>query len=152
MFQDYICVEEVQYGDGLAEVIGLTIRTSGRNKRRIILTFVPPKTNTWRLEKHKEMQKEVLKCIDNIIRKDKKAMLVGDFNCKGVNWEEMEVNNNADVWSEEVLQLAMVNTLDQWVEECTRHRGDEEPSMLDLVFTKKKNRISTYHHILKSNG
>ena len=106
----------MQYGEGLAEVIGLTIRTSKRNKRRIILAYVPPKTNTWRLEEHKEMQNEVLECIDNVIRKDKKAMLVGDFNCKGVNWEEMEVNSNADMWSE-VLQLVMVNTLDQWVEE-----------------------------------
>ena len=31
----------------------------------------------------------------------------------------------------------MVNTMDQWVEESTRYRGEEEPSLLDLVFTKK---------------
>ena len=49
LVQGDIWVDEVQYGDGLAEVIGLTTRTSGRNKRRIILTYVPPKTNTWRL-------------------------------------------------------------------------------------------------------
>ena len=62
---------------------------------------------------------------------------MGDFNCKNVKWEEMEVSGNAGPWSEEVLQLAMVNTMDQWVEESTRYRGEEEPSMLDLVFTKK---------------
>ena len=27
--------------------------------------------------------------------------------------------------------------MDQWVEELTRHRGQEEPIMFDLVFTKK---------------
>ncbi|MPC51869.1 hypothetical protein E2C01_045724 [Portunus trituberculatus] len=27
--------------------------------------------------------------------------------------------------------------MDQWVEESTRYRGEEEPSLLDLVFTKK---------------
>uniref|UniRef100_A0A0P4W1E0 Endonuclease/exonuclease/phosphatase domain-containing protein n=1 Tax=Scylla olivacea TaxID=85551 RepID=A0A0P4W1E0_SCYOL len=93
--------------------------------------------HTWRLEDHKEMQKEVLKCLDNMIRKDSKILLVGDFNCKNVSWEEMEVNGNAGLWSEEMLQLIMVNTMDQWVEEFTRYREEEEPSMLDLVFTKK---------------
>lgn len=60
MFQDDIYVEDVQYGHGMAEVIGITIRTNGREKRRIILTYVPPRTNTWRLEEHKEMQRELL--------------------------------------------------------------------------------------------
>ncbi|MPC30259.1 hypothetical protein E2C01_023520 [Portunus trituberculatus] len=27
--------------------------------------------------------------------------------------------------------------MDQWVEESTRYREEEEPSVLDLVFTKK---------------
>ncbi|MPD07027.1 hypothetical protein E2C01_102869 [Portunus trituberculatus] len=45
--------------------------------------------------------------------------------------------DNAGQWSEAVLQLAMVNTMDQWVEESTRYKREEEPSLLDLVFTKK---------------
>ncbi|MPC19628.1 hypothetical protein E2C01_012547 [Portunus trituberculatus] len=45
--------------------------------------------------------------------------------------------DNAGQWNEEVLQLTMVNTMDQWVEESTRYRGEEESSLLDLVFTKK---------------
>ncbi|MPC36224.1 hypothetical protein E2C01_029673 [Portunus trituberculatus] len=49
----------------------------------------------------------------------------------------MEVMDNAGQWSEEELQLTMVNTMDQWVEESTRYRGEEEPLLLDLVFTKK---------------
>ena len=130
-------VEDVQYGEDKAEVIGLTIRTSGREKRKIILTYVPPKTNTWKLEEHKEMQKEVLRCIEKMLERDKKVLIVGDFNCKSVNWAEMEVTGNEGLWSEGLLQMAMVNTLDQWVEECTRYRGEEEPAMLDLVFTKR---------------
>ena len=130
-------VEDVQYGEDKAEVIGLTIRTSGREKRKIILTYVPPKTNTWKLEEHKEMQKEVLRCIEKMLERDKKVLIVGDFNCKSSNWAEMEVTGNEGLWSERLLQMAMVNTLDQWVEECTRYRGEEEPAMLDLVSTKR---------------
>ncbi|MPC67008.1 hypothetical protein E2C01_061168 [Portunus trituberculatus] len=45
--------------------------------------------------------------------------------------------DNAGQWSEKVLQLTMVNAMDQWVEKSTRYRGEEEPTLLDLVFTKK---------------
>ncbi|MPC96861.1 hypothetical protein E2C01_092140 [Portunus trituberculatus] len=44
--------------------------------------------------------------------------------------------DNAGQWSEEVSQLTMVNTTEQWVEESTRYRG-EEPSLLDIILTKK---------------
>ena len=128
-------MEGVQYGDGLAEVIRITIGTNERD-RKIIVTYVPPRTNMWKLEEYKTMQK-VLKCLDDMIRKDRKVLLVGDFNCKGVNWKGMEESGNAGSWSEEMLQLVIENTLDQWVEEFTRLRGEDEPSMLDLVFTKK---------------
>ena len=41
----------------------------------------------WELEENKVTQK-VLKCLDDMMRKDKKVLLVGNFNCKGVNWKE----------------------------------------------------------------
>lgn len=84
------------------------------------------------------MQREVLKCIDNMERKDTSMLLMGDFNCKKISWEEMEVNGEAGQWSE-MLQLALTDTMAQWVEESTRYRGEEEPSMLNLlVFTKNR--------------
>ena len=36
-----------------------------------------------------------------------------------------------------MLQLAMVNTMDQWVKDYTRYTR-EEPSVLDIIFTKKQ--------------
>ena len=89
------------------------------------------------------MQKEVLECLDSMIRKDNKILLMGDFNCKNVRWEEMEIDGNAEPWSEEMLQLAMVNTLEQWVEEPIRYRGQEVPSLLDLVFSKSRSPVRT---------
>ena len=79
----------------------------------------------------------MLECLADMMRKDRKVLLMGDFNCKGVNWKEMEGSGTKGSWSEEMLKLAMENTLDQWVEDFTRLRGEDEPSMLDLVFTKK---------------
>ena len=76
-----------------------------------------------------------------------KILLLGDFNCKKVRWEEMEISENAGQWSEEMLQLAMVNAMDQWVEEPTRYRGQDEPSLLDLVFTKKPEHRPTIEYM-----
>ena len=46
MVQEDIFVEGVQHGDGLVEVIGVTIQTNGRERRKIILMCMPAKTNT----------------------------------------------------------------------------------------------------------
>ena len=135
--RDNIYIEEIEYGDNAAEIASITIRTNGRERRKIIVTYIPPKTNTWGLAEHQEMQREVLTSLGNMLRKDKKILLLGDFNCKNINWEVMEVCGNGGRWGEELLQMAMVNTLDQWANEYTRFRGEEEPAMLDLVFTKK---------------
>ena len=137
LVKDDILVEEVEFGDGMAETMGIVIKTKGGERRKIIVTYIPPKTNAWKLEEYKEMQYDVWRCLDDMIRQSRKVLLVGDFNCKDINWEEMEVKGNANPWSDKLIQLALVNTMDQWVDEITRCRGEEEPSLIDLVFTKK---------------
>lgn len=93
--------------------------------------------------------KRTVKSLDSMVRKGTMVLLVGDFNRKNVMWEEMKVNGNAGLCSEEMLQLAMVKTVDQWIEESTRYQGVEEPSILELVFTNEPEPRPT---ILKLNG
>ena len=59
MVQEDIIVERVQYGDGMAEVIGITIQTSGRERRKIVVPYATPKTNRWKSEEYKGMQRGV---------------------------------------------------------------------------------------------
>ena len=132
-----MCVEDMQCESGKAEVISIAIRMKSGEKRRIILTYVPPKTNAWECEEYKDMKKDLMKSLDSKIRRDRSVLLLGDFNCRDVNWEDMEVTGESGTWGEDLLQLAMVNTMDQWVKESTRYRGEDEPTMLDLVFTKR---------------
>ena len=40
MVQEDILLEGVQYGDGMAEVIGITIQANGRERRRIVVPYV----------------------------------------------------------------------------------------------------------------
>ena len=90
-----ICVEDVQYGENNVEVMGVTIKTEELKKLKIIVTYyVPPKSNTWGTEEHKDMQREVIKCLDNMIRREGRILLVGDFNCNKVNWREMEMRDS----------------------------------------------------------
>ena len=58
MVKEDIAVEGVQYGDGMAEVISIIIRNNERDRRKIIVAYVPPRTNTWKLEEYKTMQRE----------------------------------------------------------------------------------------------
>ncbi|MPC41201.1 hypothetical protein E2C01_034788 [Portunus trituberculatus] len=108
--------------------MGVIIKTEEIKKTRII-------TNTWRTEEHKEMQGEVIKCLDNMIRRDGKILLVGHYTCQK---SKMERDGNAGWWSKQMLQLNPVNTLDQWVEESTRYTGEEEPSLLDIYSIHKE--------------
>ena len=50
MVKDDILVEEVEFRDGMAEVLSIVIQTKDRERRKIIVTYVPPKTNAWELE------------------------------------------------------------------------------------------------------
>ena len=49
----------------------------------------------------------------------------------------MEENRNVGSWSNDMLLLAMENTVDQWMEKFTRHKGEEEPSVLYFMFPMK---------------
>ncbi len=132
-----ILIETVEYGEGRSETLSVEIKIQGQESRKIIVAYMPPKTNTWGTDDYKHMQSEFIKSIDDMLKIRNKVLLVGDFNSKEINWGEMEVTGIASTWSEEFLQTMMVNTMDQWVKENTRYRGEDEPSLLDLVFTKK---------------
>ena len=138
LVKEDIMVEEVEYGDGMAETMSVVIKIKGSERRKIIVTYIPPKTNAWEINDYRGMQQELRKSMEDMIGKNNKVLLVGDFNCKEIDWEEMEIHVNAGSWCEELLQTMMINTMDQWVSQATRYRGEIEPSQLDLVFTKQK--------------
>ncbi len=83
-------VEEVEYGDGMAETLSVMIKIKKSEKRKVIVTYIPPKTNTWETNRYKIMQLETGNSIEKMIKKSK-LLLVGDFSTKEINWEEMEV-------------------------------------------------------------
>ena len=60
-------VVDVQYGNGMAEVICITIKIKGNENRKVVLVYVPPKTRAWKQEEHKEMQRGVIHCLNHMV-------------------------------------------------------------------------------------
>lgn len=129
-------VDEVVYGRNNVELIKVGIRSEGKPTRNFAVIYVPPKTRAWNNIEHRELLIESRLEMNELIRHCGDLTVLGDFNCKEVNWEEFTTDGGEESWGSEVLNLAVENTLTQWVVGNTRFRGDDEPSRLDLVFTK----------------
>ncbi len=64
-------------------------------------------------------------------------MIIGDFNCKEVRWEEWSMDRSDESWEGKLLRMAMKNSMAQWAEENIIFRGEDKPSRLDLIFMKE---------------
>ena len=90
---------------------------------------------------HEEMRKETLETLEKVIRESNRLLLCGDFNCKEVDWEGMDSGCEEGGWGDKLLELVTDNALVQHIQETTRERGSDNPSRLDLVFTRQREEI-----------
>ncbi len=72
--KENIVVEEVEYGDGMVETLSVVIKIKGSEKRKIIVTYIPPKTNAWETNRYKIMQLKTRNSIEGMIRKSNIAL------------------------------------------------------------------------------
>ena len=134
-----IKVAEVKYQPEYSENICVQIETETNRRLNVIAAYVPPKTRSWNEERYKNMINRTVDFLENEIPNNKKVIVTGDFNCKEVDWENFETEGEEDSWGNRLLRLATDKLMTQWVREETRIRGNDEPSRLDLVFTKDVN-------------
>ena len=79
------------------------------------------------------------------IAKDKKythRCIIGDFNYKDINWELLTTPKGEESEEEKFLRTIQDSYLHQNILEPTRKRGDDEPSILDLIITDEETQIS----------
>ena len=73
-------------------------------------------------------------------------LYVGDFNFKEIDWE----NNNTNVGPEHLASKFLESVRDtyvyQHVKQATRYRGDNQPSLLDLILTNEEEMIDNVVH------
>ena len=138
-----LIVQDVCHGEN-EEVVGVVV-TDGRQDINIVTVYVPPKTSAWSNEQYDNMVEGTMERMKIEVAKKDKIVIVGDFNCKEIKWEEFEVGNGGD-WGEQLLNYAVDNLMTQWVRYPTRGRQGDAPSRLDLIFTKGVNLVNEVQH------
>ena len=129
-----LIVKEVKFSKRNEEVISMLI-TDGKRDINIVTVYIPPRTSAWNYEQYQEVMRNTLSRIKQEITRKDRVMIVGDFNCKEIVWEDYEVVNGGE-WAEELLNVATNNLMTQWVRSPTRCRGQDVAARLDLVFTR----------------
>jgi len=74
--------------------------------------------------------------------KDSHILLMGDFNYEGLNWELLKSSEHLEHCSTLFMETIKDLFLYQHVGGDTRHRVDQSPSRLDLLFTNEIGMIS----------
>ena len=73
--------------------------------------------------------------------------LVGDLNFPTINWENWTTPHIEGSTEEEFLNALRDSFLHQHVEEPTRCRGADDPSLIDLILTGEENQISDLNYL-----
>lgn len=73
-------------------------------------------------------------------------ILTGDFNFPTINWSSLAPSENTDVAATFINTLLNTN-LSQHITEPTRYRSNQQPSLLDLIFSNEENLISNIKYL-----
>ena len=134
MVRKELSIKEVNFGNDGEEVLSVVLSV-GNTDINLVTVYVPPRTRAWNGEQYNTMLRSTMERLKNEAVKKERMVMVGDFNCKEVLWEDFEVKDGNE-WGKEILNMMMDNLMTQWVRLPTRCRGDDTPARLDLVFTK----------------
>ena len=131
-----------------AEVIAVEIRT--QNRGMIVATsYIAPKTNAWSPEEHQQLTRESHAVLADLLHrmenKSQDILLTGDFNCD-IDWDTLEAKSHTNDWNENLLNLITDHCLHQHVNQPTRFRGTDNPSKLDLIFTRQPEDITNINY------
>ena len=88
----------------------------------------------------KEDNEKLIKIINDISKKHKtlneKLIIMGDFNFPGIDWEfESTANVDESHIENEFLTCLHSNFLFQLIEKCTHFRGEQSPTLIDLLIS-----------------
>ena len=134
-------------GNNRAEILAVEIEGEDNNNIDIVVVYMPPQTRAWRYEEYELLKKETADALRQLLQRRNRLLLTGDFNCKEVDWECMDAGNNASSWGNILLEIITDNFLTQHIKEHTRVRGEDEPSRLDLTFTKDPNDVQNLKYL-----
>ena len=84
---------------------------------------MPPATRTWDKNVYKKMMEDTTQAIRMLLQdakdKNKRVILNGDFN-SNIDWENMEVKSNSNMWDKNVVKFMQDFFLHQHIHDSTR--------------------------------
>ena len=72
--------------------------------------------------------------------------LVGDFNYKDINWKTWTTPHDENSKEVKFIEAVRDSFLFQHIGETTRSRGNDEPSLIDLLLTNEEQQVSDVSH------
>lgn len=147
LVRNIMTAKQVELENGKAEVVAVEFNDIEGRKLDIAAVYMPPKTRAWREMVYEEMVEDMIQSLRRLLLRRNRLILVGDFNCREVDWDSKDAGLNQRSWGSRLLELVTENLLTQHVKESTRMRGTNEPSRLDLIFTKDPHEISEINYL-----
>ena len=135
-------VTEVDYGENSAKLIAIKVAGESMDKRDFVVSYVPPKTRSWNENDYAVKLRDTKSALSKILDRSAKIVLMGNFNCKEVRWEDWSTQGGESSWGSALLDVTMEHAMTQWIQQETRFESDEQLSRLDLVFMKEPNIVS----------
>ena len=108
--------------------------------------YVPPLTKAWTRREHERLLEDTLNELERTVSQENDVIVLGDFNSKGTYWEEGTCTGGENSWSNRLMNWAEENLMTQWIDCETRASGKDNPSRLDLLFTKDNEIIKTIRY------
>ena len=72
--------------------------------------------------------------------------IVGDFNFKEINWSSWSTPHNEESKEQKFIETIRDCFLHQHNLENSRRRGNDQPSLINLIFTDEAMQVSDVHH------
>ena len=94
----------------------------------------------------KRQEDRILKCIEKVDT-NSDVLICGDLNFPKINWQNGSTSESAESPSQKFIDKINDKFMFQKVQHPTRRRGQDEPSLLDLVLVSEEDAIDSVEHL-----
>ena len=130
---------QIKPGNSFNEACLLEVRLRNRDTLLFGCIYRSP-TQT---ESSDENNEQLIKVIENISAKNySHVCLVGDFNYRDINWKTWTTPHGESSKESRFIEALRDCFLFQHADEATRSRGNDEPSLIDLILTNEELQVS----------
>ena len=123
------------------DAIILEMKLKGRDSIILACIYRSPSSNE---EQNLALNNLIKEVVDS---KHSHKVIVGDFNYPQIDWKNLRTNRTGDAQARRFLETILENYLHQHIEQPTRARGEENPNVLDLLFTNELNMVTEVNHM-----